>query len=132
MDRTTIGYWISTLLFCLVLGFSGFAHFTHLDDMVESMAGLGYPVHMMTIIGFAKSVGVIALLIPGQALLKEWAYAGFTFNLMGAVASHLFVADPINEYLPPALLLLVGAASYAMRPESRRIPSAFSVRRQSA
>jgi hypothetical protein len=121
MDRMTIGYWCSTVLFSLVLGFSAFAHFTHLEMMVESMAGLGYPLHMMTIIGFAKGLGVIAILVPGAALLKEWAYAGFLFNLIGAVASHLFVGDSIGEYGRPAFVILVGAASYLLRPASRRL-----------
>jgi hypothetical protein len=124
MQRKTIAYWATTSLFCAVLGFSGVAHTTRLDTLVESMTGLGYPVYVMTIIGIAKLCGVVALLAPGRPLLKEWAYAGFTFNLIGATASHVFVGDPLSETLPPVVLLGLGAASYFLRPRARRLPRA--------
>lgn len=121
MTKNTVAYWATTGLFCLVLGFSGGAHFFHLETMVESMTALGYPTYFMTIIGFAKLLGVVALLAPGLPLIKEWAYAGFCFNLVGAIATHVFVADPIAEWLPPVGLLLMGAASYWLRPSDRRL-----------
>ena len=121
MNKETIAYWVPTALFCAVLAFSGIAHFAHLAPMVESMTALGYPTYFMTIIGLAKLLGVIALLIPGFALLKEWAYAGFCFNLIGAVATHLFVSDPLSEWLPPLIMLAVGGASYHFRPTGRRL-----------
>ena len=126
MDKNSVTYWLTTCLFCLVLGFSGVAHFGRLDSMVESMTGLGYPVFFMSIIGLAKLLGVAALLAPRLPLLKEWAYAGFAFNLIGAVASHLFVGDPAPEYVPPAALLCIGAASYLLRPASRRLPGVLA------
>jgi hypothetical protein len=124
MNARSLAYWIATGLFAAVLGYSGFAHFTHLEPMVEAMARLGYPLHLMTILGCAKLLGVAALLAPGLPLLKEWAYAGFAFNLLGATASHLFVGDPLGETVRPAIVLLLGAASYLLRPAARRIPSA--------
>jgi hypothetical protein len=123
VDGKNLVYWTATGPFCAVLGFSGIAHFGHLEAMVESMAALGYPVYFMTILGLAKLLGVVALLAPGQPLLKEWAYAGFAFNLVGAVSSHVFVGDPASEFVPPAVLLLVGTASYLARPAARRLPS---------
>jgi hypothetical protein len=75
----------------------------------------------MTIIGFAKILGVIALLAPGVPPIKEGAYADFTFNLIGATASHLFVGDPVCEFAPPIALLLLGAVSDWMRPSARRL-----------
>ncbi len=121
MKHNPIAYWVTTGLFGLVLGFSGVAHFGQLDSMVASMTALGYPTYFMTIIGLGKLLGVVALLVPRLPLLKEWAYAGFTFNLVGAVATHLFVSDPIGEWLPPLVLLFVGAASYVTRPADRRL-----------
>ena len=85
------------------------------------MTALGYPSYFMTILGAAKLLGVAAVLAPGLPLLKEWAYAGFAFNLIGAVATHIAVADPIGEWLPPLVLLGLGAASYVLRPASRRL-----------
>jgi hypothetical protein len=88
------------------------------------MTNLGYPLYFMTIIGTAKLLGVIAVLVPGQPLLKEWAYAGLTFNLMGATLSHAFSGDPFSHTVRPATILLIGVASYLLRPATRRLPAA--------
>ncbi|MBW2397256.1 MAG: DoxX family protein [Deltaproteobacteria bacterium] len=120
-------YWATTGLFCAVLGFSGFAHVAHIDSMVEAMTRLGYPGYFMTIIGLAKLCGVVALLVPERPLLKEWAYAGFVFNLLGATASHAFSGDHFTETVRPAAILLIGLASYLLRPVERRLPSAATL-----
>jgi len=122
MNGRALGYWITTGLFCAVLGFSGFAHFTQQDMMVEGMTHLGYPLYVMRIIGLAKLLGVVAVLVPGNVLLKEWAYSGLAFNLIGATASHLFAGDPLVESIAPAIVLCIGLASYLLRPNDRRMP----------
>ncbi len=127
MNRKTLAYWIVTGLFCAVVGFSGFAHFSHRESMVEAMTHLGYPLYFMTIIGLAKMLGVIAVLVPAHPLLKEWAYAGLCFNLAGATASHAFSGDPLSHTVRPAIVLGLCVASYLLRPETRRLPSAASL-----
>jgi hypothetical protein len=121
MDRRLVAYWIATALFCAFLGFSGLAHSFRLGPIPESMSALGYPAYFMSILGAAKLMGVAALAVPGLPLVKEWAYAGFTFNLLGAAASHGASGDLITEILTPLGVLLLGAASYGLRPESRRL-----------
>ena len=127
MTPTTLGYWAATGLFCGMLGFSGIAHLGQVEFMVESMTALGYPTYFMTILGTAKLLGVVALLAPGHPLLKEWAYAGFTFTLVGATATHVFVGDPASEIVGPAGLLCVGALSYLLRPSDRRLAASLSI-----
>jgi hypothetical protein len=123
MTKRTTGYWIATGLFCAVLGFSGLAYLMRVEFMVERMTELGYPLYFLTILGTAKLLGVTALLAPGQALIKEWAYAGFAFDLIGATASHAFSGDPFAESVRPLFVLALGAASYLLRPSERRLPS---------
>ena len=127
MDRWTVGYWTTTALFCAVVGFSGFSHFTHTDMMVEAKIGLGYPLYFMSIIGLAKMLGVVAVLVPRHPLLKEWAYAGITFNLIGATASHLFSGDGLIHASRPAFILLLCILSYLLRPAARRLSAATSL-----
>lgn len=122
MNRTT-AFWIVTGLFCLAFTLGGSMHLIRAEQMAEGMRTLGYPAYVMTILGTAKLLGVVALLVPGRLVLKEWAYAGFTFDLLGAAASHMFVDDPLAETLPPLVLLGIGAASYQLRPASRRLVS---------
>ncbi|PYU68017.1 MAG: hypothetical protein DMG49_17150 [Acidobacteria bacterium] len=83
------GYWIATVLLCLLLLFSGFLDITHKPQMVSGIATIGYPEYFLTIDGTAKFLAVLALLIPGFFTLREWAYAGITFLTIGAAWSHL-------------------------------------------
>ncbi len=123
MSSKTMGYWIATGLFCAALGLGGLAYVIRVEFMAERMAELGYPLYFMTILGTAKLLGVAALLAPARPLLKEWAYAGFAFDLIGATASHAFAGDPLAETVRPAVMLGICAASYLLRPASRRLPS---------
>ncbi len=119
MKAKVIGYWITLVLFCLAMGGGGFADLTQNPAIMESMKKLGFPAYVATILGFWKIAGVIALLIPGLGLLKEWAYAGFFFDLTGASAAHLFSKDPMPEPIVPLILLAIGMASWYLRPSSR-------------
>ena len=91
------------------------------DVQRESIAALGYPEYLMTILGVAKVLGVVVLLLPRLRLLKEWAYAGFTFDLLGASASHAFAKHSTGEVLIPLVILTLTVASYLLRPADRRI-----------
>ena len=122
MKNTTIPYWITTGLFALGLTGSGFASITHQPQMIEGYTHLGYPVYFMTILGAAKLLGVATLLAPKLPRLKEWAYAGFTINLLSAAASHLAMGDGFGKALPPLVLLGIALASWRLRPASRMLP----------
>jgi len=121
MDKREIGYWIVTLVFCFAMAGSGSMNLLRVEAMKEGLNGLGYPDYLMTILGVAKILGVIALLMPGATLLKEWAYAGFTFDLMGASASHAFSGHTAPEIVMPLIFLGLAAASYFLRPSQRRL-----------
>jgi len=121
MNKQFFGYWIATGLFCLAMTAGGTMNLMRAEIQKESIVALGYPEYLMTILGTAKLLGVFALLIPGVPLLKEWAYAGFTFDLLGASSSHAFVGDSPMETLLPLVILGIAAISYLLRPESRRL-----------
>jgi hypothetical protein len=48
------------------------------------LAHLGYPSYLLAILGTAKLLGAPALLQNRFPTLREWAYAGFAFDLIGA------------------------------------------------
>lgn len=121
MNKKIIVFWIATALFCLVFTIGGVANLLRIEHQAEIIQTLGYPLYLMTILGVAKLLGVFALLVPRMSTLKEWAYAGFTFDMLGAAASHAFVGDPIAETVAPLVILAIGAVSYWLRPASRRI-----------
>ncbi len=117
MTARSIGYWITTGLFALALFGSGVGDLVQAQPVADGITHLGYPLYLMTLLGIWKGLGVAAVLAPRFPRLKEWAYAGFAFELTGAAFSHLSVGEP--GVLAPLVLLALGAASWALRPESR-------------
>jgi hypothetical protein len=75
---------------------------------------LGYPTYLLPFLGVAKTLGVLAIVVPGFPRLREWAYAGLTFDLSGALYSHLSVGDPASTWIFPVIGLLLVAASYLL------------------
>ena len=122
MNLRIIGYWIATGLFCLTMAGGGTANLLRVEEQQEMLSELGYPTYLMTILGIAKLLGVVALLLPKTPLLKEWAYAGFTFDLLGAAASHAMIGHPVTETIAPLIVLAIALASYWLRPAVRRLP----------
>jgi hypothetical protein len=87
-----IGFWVVTVLLCLQLGFTAYAQLT-LPQVAEAFTHLGFPEYFRVELTWAKLLGVVLLLAPVPARLKEWAYAGFAFTLVSALIAHLAVGD---------------------------------------
>ena len=81
-------------------------------EWVDVFKQLGYPLYLLPFLGVAKLLGIIVLLVPGFPRLKEWAYAGMFFDLVGAVYSGLMAGgfDPLM--LMMILPFLFGGLSY--------------------
>src|SRR6195952_3657789 len=91
--RKLIIYWVATALLSFGMLTSGLSQIFMAKAMVDLIVPLGYPLYFLYIIGVWKVLGVIAILIPGFKLLKEWAYAGLFFVMTGALISHLASGD---------------------------------------
>lgn len=120
-----ITYWICTGLLCLLSIFAGFAYLSGGPQAVQGFAHLGYPQQLRVLLGIAKFLGAITLLVPGLPTLKEWAYAGFTFAWIAAALAHYLAKDGPTAFSPLILLLLL-AISYVTRPANRRGHSAVT------
>ena len=96
--------------------------FARNPTVVQALGTLGFPDYFADVLGIAKCLALAALLVPGFARLKEWAYAGLTFVYFGAAACHLLVGDTAGAILTPFVLGVLGLASWALRPPSRRDP----------
>ena len=116
-------YWVATIWLSLGMLSTGVVQLMRQPADIEMMTRLGYPVYLLTMLGVWKVLGVIAVLIPRFALLKEWAYAGFFFAMSGAILSHIAVGDPVGQIFPPLLLLVLTVVSWYFRPENRKIVS---------
>lgn len=119
----TIGYWVSTGLLAFAFAAGGVGDLSGAPQVLEGMTHLGYPAYFATILGVWKVLGAVALLAPRFPRLKEWAYAGIFFDLTGAAYSHAVSGDPAGKVITPLVLVAVAAASWALRPESRKLAS---------
>ena len=122
-----IAYWISTTIVSVLLLMS----LTYLSGNAEVVSGFtkaGYPQHLRIVLGLAKPAAAIVLLLPGLAVLKEWAYAGVTFAWIMASISARSSGEGAQVWCLPLVLLVVLAVSYLTLPASRRlmVPSAVS------
>jgi hypothetical protein len=114
-EKRQILYWVVTVLFLLPMAGSGVPEllFEKPAATAATIAHLGYPLYLMRILGLGKVLGAVAIVSDRSRTLKEWAYAGYTFNLLGAIASHLFVGDgPVAA--APAIMLALVLSSYRL------------------
>jgi len=111
MKYKKIGYWVLTVIFTGMMTLSSVLYLSHAPAIVSGFQSLGFPVYTLNILGTAKLIGVISLLQTRFPLLKEWAYAGFTINLIGATWSHLAVGQ---SFFMPFVLFLVLMGSYLL------------------
>jgi hypothetical protein len=121
-----IVYWGATALVSVAL-LGSLTYLTGSEQVVAGFTKAGYPQYLRIILGIAKPVAAIVLLLPGFALLKEWAYAGVTFALTMAFISAYLSGDGAKVWILPLALLVLVAVSYVTRPASRTVkPLAFS------
>jgi hypothetical protein len=119
-----ITYWIATALLAIGMLQSGIFAVIRSQQWIDLVTALGYPVYLLTILGTWKILGIIAILVPGFKLVKEWAYAGFFFAMTGALASHLFCHDhEVKGILGPLFQTIFVVLSWYFRPASRKIVS---------
>jgi hypothetical protein len=115
-----IAYWGSTAIVALML-LASLNYLSGSEQVVSGFARAGYPQHLRIVLGIAKPIAAIVLLVPGVALLKEWAYAGAAFALIMAFISAMASGEPAQVLILPPVLLSLLVVSYATRPASRRL-----------
>ena len=120
--RNKLIYWAITGFLAFGMLAQGFAQVFLTKGYVDMIvAHLGYPSYFLYIIGIWKILGVIAILLPGFRLVKEWAYAGFFFVMSGALFSHIASSDPVTASLPALFVLSLIVISWYFRPADRKI-----------
>jgi hypothetical protein len=115
-----IVYWSSTVLVSAMLLMS-LSYLTGSEQVVSGFTRAGYPQHLRIVLGIAKPLAAIVLLLPGLALVKEWAYAGAAFALGMAFIAARAIGDPVQVWAMPLVLLAILIVSWATRPASRRL-----------
>lgn len=87
-----VAYWTVTALLCVQISFTAYAQL-RLPQVAEAFTHLGFPSYFRVELSWAKFLGVVLILAPVPARLKEWAYAGFAITLASALIAHFTVGD---------------------------------------
>ena len=105
-------YWTLTILFSVLMIADGLSGLAMTEAGNAAMRQLGYPLYLQALLGVFKVLGGIAILQNRFKLVREWAYAGFTFSFLGASASWAIVGGQISFVIIPLVMLLLLIASY--------------------
>ena len=104
--------WVLTGLLAALMVLSAVPDVLRVPAALSVFQHLGYPPYLLPFLGTAKMLGVLAVLVPGLPKLKEWAFAGLTFDMSGALYSHLSVGDPPHVWMPAVVGLTLMAGAY--------------------
>jgi hypothetical protein len=107
-----ITYWVLNILFCLFHLMDAMGGLSKAKAGVDAMNAMGYPLYLMPFLSVLKLLGVIALLQDKFKTIKEWAFAGFSFTLIGATVSHAAVNDSTLFIVMPGVFLALLFALY--------------------
>ena len=122
--KKVIGWTVTGLMAGFML-LSAIPDVLRIPAALDIMKHLGYPPYLLLFLGTAKTLGVLAVLVPGIPRIKEWAFAGLTFDVSGALYSHLSVGDSPTGWAPAGVgLLLLGGSYVAYRMRATRAAKA--------
>jgi len=107
-----VTYWVLNILFCLFHVMDAGGGLAKAKAGVDAMNAMGYPIYLMGFLAVLKLLGVIALLQNKYKTIKEWAFAGFSFTLIGATVSHACVNDTVTYIILPIVFLAILFALY--------------------
>jgi hypothetical protein len=113
MKATKIIYWICTILIVALMLFSAFGtFFIHTPESAQMLKGIQMPEYIMKFLAVCKILGAIAILVPGYPRLKEWAYAGYFFDLSGAIFCFIASGFPASAWVPMFIFIVLLLGSY--------------------
>jgi DoxX-like family len=118
---------VATGLFVAIMTLSGILYVIGPKPIIAAMSELGYPLYLLKLLGIAKLLGVVGLVVPDRPRLREWAYAGFTFDLVGAIVSHLATGG-VSHVAPALVLLVIMTLSYVLQRRLGAAPSLAGIR----
>jgi len=122
MKKNKALYWICTSLIVLLDGVIPALTF-NTDLAKQGVSHLGYPDYFRVLLTFFKVSGALILVLPFfKGRIKEWAYAGFTFNFISAFVSHTVVDGMGAQSVFPLVALAILAASYFYYHKIKDVP----------
>ncbi|HEX8529537.1 MAG TPA: DoxX family protein [Cytophagales bacterium] len=109
-----------TWLFAALLLMAGITEAIAHESGKEIMRHLGYPEHVLHVLGVGKILAAVALVQRRFPTLREWAYAGVTFNLLGAFVARAAAGDSAGLIASPLIFLSILVVSYFLGKQADR------------
>jgi uncharacterized membrane protein YphA (DoxX/SURF4 family) len=122
MKKHKIIFWIATALILLWEGVMPIGTLLFAPEYATvGTKALGYPDYFAYALIICKVLGVVAIALPSvPEKIKEWAYAGLTFNLIFAVISHAVVDGNVSFIILPLVVMAILAVSYRYNPQLKK------------
>ena len=112
MKKLNVFYWIFTGILIPAIGIGSISDILSTPQALQVFSALGYPAYLSPFLGVAHLLGLAAILIPQFLRLKEWAYAGLAFDIIGATYSNIAIRNSLINIAIPSLVLLFLLCSY--------------------
>jgi DoxX-like protein len=118
--------WVLTGIAALFLTFDTVIKLARLPPAVDGTVALGYPAHLVAVIGVIELVCLVLYLVPPTRVLGALFLTGY---LGGAIATHVRIGSPLPSHtlFPIYVALLVWGGLYlrdgrlrALLPVQRR------------
>ena len=117
--RNRIIYLVAKGLLTALMLMSAGMYFLNHEMVADTFNKLGYPTYIIYPLAIAKILGLIAIWTKKSNTLKEWAYAGFFFDFVLALAAHLHIRD--GEFAPALVAIFLLMVSYLFENKSRKV-----------
>jgi hypothetical protein len=111
--KLKIAYWVSLILLTIGMLTSAVPSVLKLDYAVEHFCNmLKLPEYLLVFTGLAKLIGLVLLYVPNIPKIKEWVFAGFAFDLIGAWYCNFCGLNSFIAALPIVIFMVMLFALY--------------------
>jgi len=112
MKKTTVFYWIFTGMLIPALGIGSVSGLFSSPESVQVITALNYPAYIVPFLSLARLLALLVIFLPKLPRLKEWAYAGLVFDVIGAMYSQIALENPLKHLIFPLIALVFIFGSY--------------------
>ena len=107
MKIQKIIYYLATAVLTLIMCYSAYMYIAKHEAISNYFEAFNYPTYLVYPLAIAKLLGLIAIWGNFSKWLKEWAYAGFFFDVSLAITAHLVAKDGGQMFALVALIALL-------------------------
>ncbi len=100
-------YWIATTVLCGIMLYSAQMYFLNTEKVKGFFEYFSYPTYIVIPLAIAKVLGVVLIVWNPIRWLKEWAYAGFFFDLVLANLAHYYAGHSVGLSTFAMLALMI-------------------------